>query len=167
LLESYKDQVQKAKAIVVIKPSKLTPNETNDFRKEIFDFGASLNIVKNTIFKIALKENKLPEISDLELGEHAVLFMGEDYINPSKALKKFAENTKTKAGDLKITIITGILDGQILSSEQVTELADMPSIQGSVSMILGILDQAMSSVVNVLEDPTRSYVTILDLAFKE
>ena len=43
----------------------------------------------------------------------------------------------------------------------------MPDTKTSVAMILGILDNAMSSVVNVLEDSPRSIATILDLAFKD
>ena len=42
----------------------------------------------------------------------------------------------------------------------------MPDKKGSVAMILGILDQAMSGVVNVLEDAPRAYVSIIDQAFK-
>lgn len=167
LKEKYVNEIKKAKALIVVKPSKLTPNEANDFRMNLFDFNANFNIVKNTIFKLALEEASVPAIKELETGEHAVLFLEEDIVNPSKSLKKFIDATTGKDGVAKIEIVSGILDGAILSKEQVSELADMPDFNGSISMILGILDNAMSGVVNVLEDPTRSYATILDQAFKE
>lgn len=167
LKDKYVREVKKAKAIIIVKPSKLTPNEANDFRMNIFDFDANFNIVKNTIFKLALAEAQYPEIKELENGEHAALFLSEDIVSPSKSLKKFIEATTSKEEGAKVEIVSGILDGVLLTKEQVSELADMPDFNGSISMILGILDNAMSGVVNVLEDPARSYATILDQAFKE
>jgi len=166
LVEKYKTKLQNSKGVIVVRPSKLNPNETNEFRRDIYDVNADFNIVKNSIFKIALSELSLPELESLKGGEHAVLFMGEDIIAASKALKKFAEGTKNKEGDLKVEVIAGILDGQLLSKEQASELAEMPDKKGSIAMILGVLDQAMSGVVNVLEDAPRAYVSIIDQAFK-
>ncbi len=167
LKEKYVGDIKKAKALIVVKPSKLTPNEANEFRMNLFDFDANFNIVKNTIFKIALEEANYPAVKELENGEHAVLFLSEDIVNPSKSLKKFIDATTSKDGSTKIEIVSGIMDGVLLTKEQVSELADMPDFNGSISLILGILDNAMSGVVNVLEDPTRSFATILDQAFKE
>ena len=167
LLNQYLKKIKASKGFVVLKPFKLTPNELNSFRKEISDFDAELNIVKNSVFKIALKESNLPEIEDLSNGEHSILFFKEDLVNPNKALKKFTETAQTKSGEMKITIVSGIMDSVLLTKSQVTELADMPTIQGSISMILGILDNTMSSIVNVIEDPIRSYQSILEQAFKE
>jgi large subunit ribosomal protein L10 len=167
LKNEYVSELQKAKALVIVKPSKLTPNEANEFRKELYDFDAKFNIVKNTIFTLALAEANLPAIKELEKGEHAVLVLSEDIVSPSKSLKKFIENTTSKDGETKVEIVAGIMDGALLTKEQVSELADMPSFEGSISMILGILDNAMSGIVNVLEDPTRSFATILDQAFKQ
>lgn len=165
ILKDYNDSITKSKGFIVLKPSKVSPNEANDFRKELFDYDASLKIVKNSIFKKALKENNLD--LDLEKGEFAVLFINEDIVSPSKSLKKFIENVKTKDGDDKMAIISGVLDGSVLTQEQVTELSDMPDKAGSISLILGILDNAISGVVYVLEDAPRSVVNVLDQAFKE
>lgn len=167
LLDQYNKQIQDAKGFIVLKPTKLTPNESNEFRKEIFDFKSNWNVVKNTIFKMALKENNLPEIESLNNGEHAVLFFSEDMVNPSKALKKFVENTKTKDGELKVSIVNGVLEGALLSADQVKELAEMPDVRGSIGMILGILDNAMSGVINVLENPIQSYMSVIDQSFKQ
>jgi len=166
LVEKYKSKLSASKGVIVVKPTKLTPNETNEFRRDLYDVNSEFNIVKNSIFKIALSELSLPEVDSLKGGEHAVLFMGEDIVSASKALKKFSDATKSKEGDLKIEVIAGILDGQLLSKEQAMEIAEMPDKKGSIAMILGILDQAMSGVVNVLEDAPRAYVSIIDQAFK-
>ncbi len=167
LLNQYRVKIQNSKGFVVVKPTKLLPTETNEFKKELYDQGSQFNVVKNSIFKIALKEENLPEIESFNAGEHAILFLGEDIVSPSKSLKKFIDSTKYKNGDLKVEIVSGMLDKSLLTKEQVKDLADMPDIRGSIALILGILDNAISGVVNVLEDAPRAYVSILDQAFKE
>lgn len=165
ILEEYNSNIANSKGFIVLKPSRVTPNEANDFRKELYDFDASLKIVKNSIFKRALKENNLD--LDLDKGEFAVMFIKEDIVSPSKSLKKFMENSKTADGEDKVQIVSGVLDGNTLSKEQVSELSDMPDKEGSISLILGILDNAISGVVYVLEDAPRSVASVLDQAFKE
>ncbi len=161
----YKDRIAKATSFVIVKPTKLTPNEVSQFRKDIFDFGANFSVIKNSLFKIALKESNIEGL-ELPSGEYAVLFMESNYIDPSKMLKKFSEAAKTKDKEPKVSLVAGYLENSLLSAEQVKELADMPDKKTSVGMILGVLDNAMSSVVNVLEDPVRSLATIIDLAYE-
>lgn len=165
VVAEYKDKIAKATSFVIVKPSKLTPNEVAQFRREIFDFGASFNVVKNSLFKIALKESDISGL-EMEAGEYAVMFMGQDYIQPSKMLQKFVDTTITKEKDRKVALVAGYLENALLSAEQVKELADMPDKKTSIGLILGVLDNAMSSVVNVLEDPVRSIATIIDLAYE-
>jgi len=167
LVEAYSSKITNAKAIVILKAKGVTPNEVNEFKKNIFDFGAEINVVKNTLFKIALKNSELEEEKDLDFGEHSVVFMSEDIITPSKELKKFIENTKQNKDTFKIEIISGFIDGTKLTKEQAIELSEMPDKSQSISMLLGILDNPLSSVVNVIEDPVRSIISIMDQAFKE
>ncbi len=167
LINQYSDLLGQSNCLIVVEPNGLTPNETNNFRKELFEVDSKFHLVKNTLFKIALEKAGLPAIEELNHGSHAVLFCKEDYVGTSKLLKDFMKNAVTKADEPKISIVSAILDGALLSKDQVNELAEMPTIQGSVALILGILDQAIAGVANVLQDPMRSYVTIIDQAFKE
>lgn len=166
LIEKYKKLLEGSPNVVVIKPSQLTPNEVNDFRRKLFEVDANFNVVKNTLFKIALQESNLPEIEELKSGEHAVMFTSEDYVAANKMLKEFAKEINTK-DVMKIELVKGILDGELLEKETVEQLAEIPPIEGSISMILGIMDQAIAGVTNVLQDSVRSYVSVIDQAFKE
>ncbi len=166
LIDRYKELIENSKSIVIVKTKRTTPNEVNEFRKNIFDHDSKFHVVKNNLFKIALKDKEYEVVDSLDFGEHAVLFTSEDIVTPSKELKKMIEET-TVDKDQKVTIVGGYLDGEMLTVEQAISIADTPTMEESIAMILGILDQAMSGVVNVLEDPTRSYVTVIDQAFKE
>jgi large subunit ribosomal protein L10 len=168
LLDEYRKLLKESTGVFVTKPSKLTPNEVNEFKKDLYDINSKFHVVKNTLFKIALKENNLPEIEELNNEEHAVLFSKDDVASSAKLLKKFIDATTDKKKDIvKLSIVKGIVEGQLLDKDQVVEIADMPNKETSIAMILGILDNAIAGVLNVLEDPLRGYVSILDQAFKE
>ncbi len=167
LIDLYENRIKQSKAVVIVRNKGVTASEAVAIKQSLYDFDTKFNVIKNTLFKIALKNTELEGDADLDNYEHAAVFIKEDIVNSSKALKKFADELKDSSGSQKLELAFGYLDGVKLSKEQVTELAEMPDKQGSISMILGILDQALSSVVNVLEDPVRSYATIIDQAFKE
>ena len=166
LVEKYSDLIDKSTSIVVVKITGATPNEVNDFRKNIFDYNSKFHIVKNNLFKIALSNNKYSLIKSLDFGEHAVLFTDEDIVTPAKELEKLIKATTAK-DYTKITIVGGYLDGQELTNEQAASIAQTPLFEESISMILGILNESIESVVNVLDNAPRSMVTILDQAFKQ
>ena len=167
ILDQYKAQVKDARGLVIVRATALQPNEVTAFRKELYGFDSEFHVVKNTLFQIALKENELEQVEELNSGENSVIFFNEDIVSPAKSLKEFIDKTKIDKKTFKVEVLTGFLDGAKLTKEQVVELSDMPTKQQSVGLILGILDNAMSGVVNVLEDSVRSYVTIIDQAFKE
>jgi len=167
LIDKYIDSINQSKGMVIVKTQKLSPNEVTGFKKAINEFDSKFNVVKNTLFKIALEKSELENVDSLETGSHSVMFMGEDIISPAKKLKDFIDETKIDKTNFKVTISAGFLDGDLLTSEQAKELSEMPNKEESISMILGILDQAVSGVANVLEDAPRSFVTILDQAFED
>lgn len=168
LFEKYKKLLENAEGVFVTKPDKITPNEVNEFRKELYDIDSKFHVVKNSVFKLALEEAGLPEIESLEYGKHAVLFAKEDIAGSAKALSAFVEETRLEEEKKdRVTVVGGLIEGNFVDASTVKELSEMPDFEGSISMILGILDDAMSGVVNVLEDSARSYVTILDQAFEQ
>lgn len=161
MLAAYKDYLQNANGIIVVNPTGLTPNKINDFKRKLSELGASYHVVKNTLFKIALNEASMPELKSFEGGSHAVVFSGTDIAATAKALKEFM-----KENEEKVTLDSGILEGQVLDAAQVADLAELPSKEQSISMILGLIDQSLSGVVNVLEDSVRSVAIIINQAFE-
>lgn len=161
MLEAYKQYLKNAGGVLVVNPNGLTPNQVNDFKMKLSDLGGEYHVVKNTIFKLAMGETGMPELSSIESGAHAVVFSGTDIAATAKLLKEFI-----KANEGKITVDSGILEGQTLTAKQVEDLAELPTKEQSISMILGLLDQSLSGVVNVLEDSVRSVAIIINQAFE-
>jgi large subunit ribosomal protein L10 len=162
MVESYKQKLAGRSGVIIIDHKGLTAAEVNEFKKTVLAIGGSFNVVKNTLFNIALDESGLPKLDIVKSGAHAAVYMGNDVAETAKTLQTFMKSVKDK-----MELRTGILDGQVLSAAQLSELADLPSKEQSVAMIAGVLNQSLAGVVNVLEDSIRSVAVIINQAFKE
>ncbi len=162
MLDTYKTKIGNTSGLIVIDHKGLTAAEVSEFKKAITDMGGSFNVIKNTLFNIALDNAGLPKLDIFKSGAHAAVFFGTDVAETAKLLQKFIKDTKEK-----VQVRTGILDSQILSASQINDLANMPTKEQSVAMIAGLLNQSLSGVVNVLEDSVRSVAIIINQAFQE
>ncbi len=162
MLKKYGALLKQAKGLVVITPSGIGPNAVNTFREKLNPVGSDYHIVKNTLFKIALTEAGQPSLQTFDSGSHAVIFVQDDIVSTAKLLKDFV-----KLNADKVQVETGLLEGEVLSHEQVQGLADMPTKEQSISMIAGLINQSLAGVANVLEDSIRSVAIIINQAFEE
>lgn len=161
MLAAYKQYLQDSNGVIVVNPTGLTPNQVNEFKMKLSELGSQYHVVKNTLFKMALNEAGMPALESFESGAHAVIFSGADIAATAKLLKEFM-----KANEEKVTVDAAVLEGQVLDKAQAEALAELPSKEQSISMILGLIDQSLSGVANVLEDSVRSVAIIINQAFE-
>src|SRR5579862_6707413 len=114
MIESYSQKLGKTNGVIIIDHKGLTAAEVSDFKQAVLAIGGSFNVIKNSLFNIALDNAGLPKLDIFKSGAHAAIFMGSDISETSKLLQKFMKDTKEK-----IQIRTGMLDGQILSASQI------------------------------------------------
>lgn len=162
MLSDYKAKLGDATGIIMLSQIGLTPADINEFKLKLAELDGSYNVVKNTIFKIALNEAELPELENLNAGPNSVVFTSEDVAGTAKLITEFIKQHKDK-----VEIRGGILDGQSLSIDQVRELSELPTKEQSVAMIAGILQQNITGVAYVLQNSVQSIAIILDKAFTE
>jgi len=70
-------------------------------------------------------------------GPNAIAFSTEDVVAPAKILNDFAKKND------KLEIKAGVIEGQIASVEEVKALAELPSREGLLSMLLSVLQAPM------------------------
>lgn len=160
LVDQYRTQLKGAKAVYLVKPKAVNPNEAASLKKALFDLDSTFTVVKNTLFKRALKDENLPDFESLSGGEHAVLFSGEEVSETAKLLSKFAKDSD------KIEMVAGILNGNKISGSQVQALADLPSKEALLGQLLSVFNGPMRGLVTVLNGNARELVQVLN-AVKE
>ena len=72
-------------------------------------------------------------LEDLLVGPTAVVLSSEDYLEPLKAVYEYAKNNET------YKIKGGVIDGKVMTTEELITLAKLPSRETLISMLAGAL----------------------------
>lgn len=114
--------------------------EVTQLRKNLREAGVEYKVLKNTLVRRATSEIDLTDIDEFLTGPTAIAFSENDLVAPAKILSDFAK--KYTALEIK----AGLLEGKILSVDQVKALASLPSREGLLSMLLSVLQAPMRNM---------------------
>src|SRR5438552_5065861 len=91
-----KDKLNKASSIYLTDFTRLTVEETNQFRDELFSAKVDYKVVKNTLLEKALTSGgdtkftgKVTELLEQIKGPTGVIFAYDDPVSPAKIIKNF------------------------------------------------------------------------------
>ncbi|MBZ4688696.1 MAG: ribosomal protein [Clostridiales bacterium] len=161
VVQEIKSKLQNSNAAVLTDYRGLNVAEVTELRKQLREAGVEYKVLKNTLVKIAAKEVGLEDLFQYLEGPTAIAFSEEDPVAPAKILSNFAKEHKN------LEIKAGLLEGNVVSIEQVKELADLPSREELIAKVLGGLQGPISGLVNVLQGPIRNLVYVLEAIRKE
>ncbi len=157
MIKNYEEKIKASKAIYIVEPKGVDANETVDMKKELFDLDASYNVIKNTLFKLAMEKSSMPVPEGIEENPKAVVFAGEKTSEAAKVIANFIKKKKNK-----MEIVVGLLDGNIITREQVQELADLPSREEMLAKTIATMQAPVSGFVNVLAGNVRSIINVIN-----
>lgn len=152
-VETLKSQVTGAKAVVLADYLGLTVSQMGDLRDKVRAASGSLVVAKNTLLKLALSNSALDEALH---GSTILLTTTEDEIGPLKALVEFSKDTELPK------VKAGIIDGKVLSADELLRLAKLPGRQELYAQLVGTISAPLSGLANVLTGPTRKLVYVLN-----
>ena len=98
---------------------------------------------------------------DLLIGQLGTGFAMNEVPTLAKALTEFAKEEE----DLKI--VGGLLDGELLSADEVKALAELPSLDELRAQIIGMLQAPARNLVGVFAGGVRQVVNVLDAYAKQ
>ena len=118
--------------------------------------GVKYRVSKNTLARIAADEVGRPEIKEVINGPCGfVVGVGD----PAAAAKALVDHVKGNRVNLKI--LGGVLQGRVISSTAVVDLANLPSREVLLSRLLGQMNAPITGLVIVLSGPARSLAIVL------
>jgi large subunit ribosomal protein L10 len=118
--------------------------------------GTEFRVVKNTLLEIASKNTDFSGLEEYFKGPLAILMNRGDVVGPTKVLVEFAK----KNAELEIRV--GMLNGKLLSKDQLRALAELPGREVLLGKLLSVMIGVQTSLVNVLSGVPRSFVCVLD-----
>jgi large subunit ribosomal protein L10 len=126
-------KLRESKSTIVVDYRGLTVAQVTELRKTLREAGVEFKVYKNTLTRRAAEEAELAGLNEYLTGPNAIAFSTEDVIAPAKVLNDFAK--KNEALEIK----AGVIEGNIASVEEVKALAELPSREGLLSMLLSVL----------------------------
>jgi large subunit ribosomal protein L10 len=98
----------------------LTVAQLKELRRTLGDT-VTYAVVKNTLTKIAAKDAGVTGFDDLLRGPSAIAFIKGDAVDAAKGIRNFAKANPA------LIIKGGVMDGVILSAQEIVRLADLES----------------------------------------
>ncbi|WP_058300184.1 50S ribosomal protein L10 [Gorillibacterium timonense] len=147
ILEGKQEQVSEvsgklkdSSTTVVVDYRGLNVSQVTELRKQLRQAGVEFEVLKNTLVRRATAEAELSELDQYLTGPTAIAFSKEDAIAPAKVLSDFAKKND------KLNIKGGVVEGKVVGFDQIKALADLPSREGLLSMLLSVLQAPMRNI---------------------
>ncbi|QGQ93607.1 50S ribosomal protein L10 [Paenibacillus psychroresistens] len=111
----------------------LNSTQVTNLRKALRDAGIEFQVIKNTLARRATADANLTDLDAYLTGPTAIAFSKSDVVAPAKILSDFAKKND------KLNLKGAIVEGKVVGPDQIKALADLPSRDGMLSMLLSVL----------------------------
>ncbi|OHA76761.1 MAG: 50S ribosomal protein L10 [Candidatus Wildermuthbacteria bacterium RIFCSPLOWO2_12_FULL_40_9] len=155
IIKELGEKITKQKIVVFADFTGVKVKELSDLRKKIKKEEGELKVVKKTLARIAFQKSGL-EIDTKKLqGEIAFILGYKDQLGTAKILYQFSKSNPS------FKILGGFLDGELKGSDNIIALAQLPTREELLSMLVGSIASPMSSFINVLQGNIKGLIQVL------
>ena len=144
IVASLVDTLQSASAGVFVDYKGITVAEDTALRHELRENGVEYSVVKNTL--VRRDQVGMSELDSILNGTTSLAISKEDPIAPMRIINKYAK----QMGD-RFNIKAGFMEGQVLPLEDIAALAELPSKDGLVAQLLGMMLAPITSLAIVIK----------------
>ena len=146
----YKEKFEKSKLVILADYRGINVSDVTKMRADLRKSGTEYKVTKNSTLRFAAKEAKLDELEGLLEGPTAIAFSYEDYVEPAKVLYDYAKTSEF------YKIKGGVMDGKVISVEEIERLAKLPS-----------REMLLTQLATVLLANIRNFAVVLDQVRKQ
>jgi large subunit ribosomal protein L10 len=158
-VEEIAEQFKSSTATVVTEYRGLSVGKLTELRRAL-GAEATYSVAKNTLVKRAAAEAGVEGLDDLFVGPTAIAFVKGEPVDAAKALKAFAKDNKA------LVIKGGYMDGDVLSMDQVNQIADLESREVLLAKLAGAMKGNLAKAAGLFNAPA-SQVARLAAALQE
>lgn len=140
------EKMKNSKLILLTEYRGINVTDDTQLRKDLRNSNATCNVIKNNITRRALAECGIEGLEEQLVGPTAVIMSSEDYLEPSKTIYNFSKNNEY------YKIKGGVIDGKVMTADEIITLAKLPSRETLLSMLAGALLSNISKVAVALNE---------------
>ena len=146
VVDALTGKIQEATSVVFVDYKGITVAQDTELRKQFREAGVEYAVVKNTLTNFAAK-NVGYDFSEVLNGTTAMASTTGDPIAPARIVCEFAKKNKLKT----LSIKGGVVEGSILSADQLNSFGELPSKSALVASVLCTFLAPISSLAFVLD----------------
>ena len=146
VVDALTSKVKEASSVVFVDYKGITVAQDTELRKQFREAGVDYAVVKNTLTNFAAK-NVGYDFSEVLNGTTAMASTTGDPIAPARIVCEFAKKNKLKT----LAIKGGVVEGSVLSADQLNGFGELPSKSALVASVLGTFLAPISSLAFVLD----------------
>ncbi len=155
-VEDIKSRLSRSSIAIATGYQGMSASNMTDLRARLREQGIEYRVIKNTLALRAASELGNESVDRVLLGPTAIAFGYGEATDAAKGL-----NTYIITSRLPLVIHGAVMDGQVLSGDQVVSLATLPPRDELLARLLGQMQAPITGLVTVLSAPLRGLVTVL------
>ena len=145
VVDALTGKIKEATSVVFVDYKGITVAQDTALRQQFREAGVEYSVVKNTLTRFATK-NVGYDFDEVLNGTTAMASTTGDPIAPARIVCEFAKKNK-----LPLAIKGGVVEGSVLSAEQLSSFGELPSKNALVASVLGTFLAPISSLAFVLD----------------
>lgn len=150
------EKLSKAQGAVLADFRGMNVAQSNQLRRQMREANVEFKVVKNTLALRAAKEVGLDDLAEHLVGPTAIAFGYDDPVVAAKALQKFIKESGL------LTVKAGILEGRVISADEVKTLADLPGREELLAKVAGGFTAPLAGFAGALSGLLRNLAYVLD-----
>jgi large subunit ribosomal protein L10 len=156
-VELLTEKLKKAKVAVLTDYRGLKVSQIQELRGKLRGGDVEYRVIKNTLARRAAEAAGFPALKEEIKGPVAIAFGYDDLGIASKLINDFVRATR-----LKVEVVGGLVEGRVFSSEQIKQLADLPSREVLIAQLMGTLQSPVAQLVGIMQTPLQQLMGLLN-----
>lgn len=159
-VKELKERIEASQIVVMSKYIGIKAGQATSLRQKLRESHVEFKVFKNTLAKRVLDELELSGAAAFMDGPTAWAF-STDPVAPAKVLKDFGKEVPL------VAMTGGILDGKVVSKEQLEALASLPPRDVLLGQVVGTIAAPLRNFVSTLNALPTNLVNVLDQIKKQ
>src|SRR6185312_10859805 len=155
-IEKLNVSLQKASSMIVGTFSKLTVAKDDQLRRTVRSVGGRYQVVKNTLAQRASEGTKVGDALKGLKGVTSIAYTEGDPVALAKALSKYVDDNP------EFSFKSGVLEGRVISINEIKSLATMPSKEELYSKLLFLINAPAQRLVTVMNAAGRDLAVVIN-----
>ena len=158
VVNQLKVELAEAPLVAMIDYRGVNVEQINNVRRQCEAKGIRYIVRKNTLVKKAIEGTEREGLGTHLTGMTGIILAGEEGVEAAKGIREICkEFSKTDVFKLK----GGFFDGDVLDATQIDKVADFPSKEELLTMLLRTIQEGPRQVLGVIQGPARDLVNLL------